>query len=130
MELNEYQELARKTAIYPTFYLAGEITPEELEALIASGKLRPAAWVYPTLGLSGETGEVSERMKKLSRDAGGLLTPDQLVRIKKEVGDALWYIANVCHELNTTMSDVATENIAKLKARQIKGTLHGEGDER
>ena len=52
MKFDEYQEESGKTAIYPD---------------------RGKNFVYPTLGLAGETGEVSEKIKKVIRDKGGII---------------------------------------------------------
>ena len=105
MELNEYQERAKETAIYrenPNFRI-----------------------IYPALGLAGETGEVVEKVKKWVRDAK--LDHDA---IKKEIGDVMWYIAALCSDLGITMEDVAQTNLDKLASRKARGVLHGSGDNR
>jgi NTP pyrophosphatase (non-canonical NTP hydrolase) len=109
MEFNDYQMLARETAIYPN--LGGNIT-------------------YPVLGLCGESGEVAEKVKKIIRDKEGIWNDDDKVAIKKELGDVLWYIANVAWEFGLTMNDIALTNIDKLNERKNKGKLHGSGDNR
>lgn len=107
--MDEYQAAARKTAIYPE---------------IGSN------YVYPVLGLSGETGEVAEKFKKLIRDKGGVITPEFQEEVKKELGDVLWYVANIAAEVGLSMGDIADTNIQKLASRQQRGVLQGSGDNR
>lgn len=109
MELNDYQENARKTAVYPDV-----------------GK---NLW-YPTLGLAGESGEVAENVKKFYRDDGGVMTDERKAKIVKELGDALWYIANVACELNVSLMEVAVTNLYKLQDRSNRDKIHGSGDNR
>jgi len=109
MDFKEYQEKSRKTALYPDL---------------------GNNFVYPTLGLSGEAGEVAEKIKKVIRDKGGVI--DDLTReeIKKELGDVLWYLAQIASELKLSLNDVAEFNIEKLYSRLERNKIHGEGDNR
>jgi len=108
MNINKYQELARQTAIYPSEYKI----------------------VYPALGLCGESGEVAEKVKKFIRDDKGELTASKVFEIMKEMGDVLWYLANLASDLGIDLQDVATVNIQKLQNRKIKNALSGSGDNR
>lgn len=108
-DFDKYQKQCKKTAVYPKV-----------------GK----KFVYPLLGLQGETGEVSEKIKKLFRDHGGKLTKEYKLEIAKELGDVMWYLAQLSTELNLKLSDIAKMNLEKLAARKIKGTIHGNGDNR
>ena len=58
------------------------------------------------------------------------LLEENLTEIKKELGDVLWYIANLSKELNVSLEDVAQKNIEKLQSRQQRNELHGSGDNR
>lgn len=69
------------------------------------------------LGLGGEAGEVVELVKK-HRYHGHALDADG---VKKELGDVLWYIAEVCSAVGLSMGDVAQHNIDKLRARYPEG---------
>jgi len=109
MNFDEYQALSGKTAIYPG---------------------RGENLTYPTLGLCGESGEVSEKVKKLIRDKGGVIDNDVRADLKKELGDVLWYVAQLCTELGLSMSDVAQGNIDKLASRMERGKISGDGDDR
>lgn len=108
-DFDKYQKGCKKTALYPTI-----------------GK----KFVYPTLGLVGEAGEVSEKIKKLFRDHGGKLTREYKLEIAKELGDVMWYMAQLSTELGLKLSDVAKMNLEKLSSRKVRMKLHGSGDNR
>ena len=109
MELNEYQKLALKTAIYP----------------------RKLSVIYPALGLNGEAGEVAEKVKKIIRDKDGNFDNLNTIHdIAKELGDVLWYLSAIANDLGLSLNDVAKINIKKLQNRQDKNALHGSGDNR
>lgn len=105
----EYQSASRKTAIYPR-----------------KGK----NFIYPTLGLSGETGEIAEKIKKILRDNKGVVDDDSRKELSKELGDVLWYMANLAVELGLNLEEIARENLSKLASRKRRGQLHGSGDNR
>jgi len=109
MNFNEYQTKSRKTAKYP-----------------AIG--HPV--IYPTLGLVNEAGEVAGKVKKIFRDKGGLIGEAEREALKSELGDVLWYIAQVSTELGLSLDEVAEHNIAKLYDRLERGTIRGDGDNR
>ncbi|MFA5985838.1 MAG: nucleoside triphosphate pyrophosphohydrolase family protein [Parcubacteria group bacterium] len=109
MNFSEYQSESRKTALYPDV-----------------GK----NFVYPTLGLAGEAGEVADKLKKTIRDDGGVLTAEKKQEVGKELGDVLWYVAQVASELGLSLDEVAQANLEKLFSRKERGTLTGSGDNR
>ena len=109
MNFKEYQKLSRKTAIYPD---------------------KDNNFIYPTLGLAGESGEVVEKIKHILRDDGGKVSEKAKQEIAKEMGDTLWYIAQLATELNLSLDDIASSNIEKLFSRKERGTLPGRGDNR
>ena len=86
--------------------------------------------IYPTLGLTNEAGEVAGKVKKIFRDRRGVITDDDREALKLELGDVLWYLAEICTQLDLRLEDVAAANIAKLQRRAARGTLAGDGDER
>lgn len=104
----DYQAGAMTTAVYPG---KGE-----------------GNWIYPALGLAGETGEICEKIKKAIRDDGGRMTDERKGLLRKELGDVLWYLSAMCSELGFNLQDVAEENIAKLARRKETGKLGGDGD--
>jgi NTP pyrophosphatase (non-canonical NTP hydrolase) len=87
-------------------------------------------FVYPVLGLGDEAGEVLGKVKKLFRDEGGVVTDNFKDKIKKELGDVLWYLAQCCTEFDLSLEDVARTNINKLDDRVQRGKLQGSGDDR
>ena len=109
MDFDNYQIEARKTAIYPN---------------------KDKNFIYPTLGLVGESGEVAEKIKKVLRDNNGNFDYESKTAIKKELGDVLWYLANLCNELDFTLNEVAEENLEKLSNRLLRGKISGSGDDR
>lgn len=106
---DEYQQEARKTAQYPS--IGHNI-------------------IYPTLGLTGEAGEVSDKVKKLFRDRNGELNEPYRRDIAKEMGDVIWYLSALADELGYTLGEIAAMNIKKLADRQQRGMLGGDGDNR
>ena len=82
------------------------------------------------LGLGGESGEVLEKVKKIVRDKGGVLTAEDKEKIVKELGDVLWYIAVIADGLNYDLQEVADINIKKLQDRKKRNKLKGSGDNR
>ena len=108
MTFNEYQDLAKTTAIYPE-----------------NVKL-----IYPVLGLCGEAGEVAEKVKKLYRDSKGEIAPEFKDNLKKELGDVLWYLSAVAGDVDLTLEEIAEANYQKLKDRKERNQIHGSGDNR
>lgn len=108
MTLNEYQEHALDTAIYP-----------ENQRII-----------YPTLGLTGEAGEVADKVKKVIRDNNLQFTDERKLEIAKEIGDVLWYCATLSRDLGFELDTVAQMNVDKLRSRKERHILTGSGDNR
>jgi len=71
---------------------------------------------------------VAGKIKKVFRDKGGLITEDTRQALKAELGDVLWYLAQVATELGLTLDEVAEANIVKLYDRQERGKIGGDGD--
>ena len=107
MEMNDYQTAAKGTAIYP----------------IEQGL------IYTVLGLCGESGEVAEKVKKMIRD-GDDKSGNFEDELGKELGDVLWYLANLASELGFTLEDIARNNLHKLQYRKSRGVIGGSGDNR
>lgn len=112
MQMNEYQERAASTAVYP-----GHGTGSAL------------AVAYLGLGL-GEAGEVQGKIKKILRDEGGIVTDAARIGILKELGDVQWYVAMLAAELGLALETIAEVNLDKLADRQRRDVLAGSGDER
>ena len=108
MDLNDYQQAARRTAIYPEAHRV----------------------IYPALGLASEAGEVAGKIKKVLRDQAGDFTRAPLEAIKDELGDVLWYVAVLAGDLGLSLDDIAAANLSKLASREERGRLSGGGDRR
>jgi NTP pyrophosphatase (non-canonical NTP hydrolase) len=109
MNFSEYQIKSRKTAAYPVI---------------------GHAVIYPTLGLVNEAGEVAGKIKKVFRDNDGEISEETRQALKAELGDVLWYIAQVATELSLSLDEIAEYNIAKLYDRLQRGKISGDGDNR
>lgn len=88
------------------------------------------AIVYPTLGLANEAGEVAGKVKKIFRDKDGKLSAEDREALKSELGDVLWYLAQICTELDITLEEVAEANLEKLFSRKERNQIGGSGDNR
>ena len=110
MTLDEYQKLALTTAQW---------SGDDMKDL--------AHWV---LGITGEAGEVAEKVKKLIRDYDGKLTDDAKKELMKELGDVLWYLAVLSEHLGYKFEHVGQTNIDKLRDRKARGKIGGSGDNR
>lgn len=108
MDVKKYQEIIKKTAVFP----------------------KEIGLTYCTMGLCGEAGEVAEKMKKLFRDKGGVVTEEFKQDVKKELGDVVWYVTALAKELDLTLEEILEANYEKLMKRRATNTLHGDGDNR
>ena len=86
--------------------------------------------LYFTLGLTGEAGEIAEKIKKIIRNHDGDFSKLDLDDIKKELGDVLWYLAMLSHTFGISFDDVAKTNIDKLADRKARGVIKSTGDNR
>src|SRR5690606_29203525 len=72
-----------------------------------------ASLIVPMLGLAGETGKLLSEYKKHLRDGEAHRMFKE--RVSEELGDLLWYIANVASKFDLSLSDIAVANLAKVK---------------
>ena len=105
----EYQSRACETAIFP----------------------KKQAMEYLTLGLTGESGEIANKVKKFIRD--GAVKDEYLakrIEIGYEIGDVLWYCAVLAEELEMNLGHIMEKNLEKLADRHKRGKISGSGDNR
>ena len=105
----EYQSRACETAIFP----------------------KKQAMEYLTLGLTGESGEIANKVKKFIRD--GAVKDEYLakrIEIGYEIGDVLWYCAVLAEELEMNLGHIMEKNLDKLADRHKRGKISGSGDNR
>jgi len=76
------------------------------------------------MGLAGEAGEVCDLVKKWQHHRA----PRDMEKLRKELGDVLWYLATLSTELGLDLEAIAAGNLAKLAARKEAGKIHGSGD--
>lgn len=115
MNFSEYQEKAKQT---------------DLDQPGATDQVMYPGFMDKILGLSGEAGEFTDKVKKIVRDKEGKISPEDREELIKELGDVLWYVALVSEYMGVSLEDVAEKNIEKLASRQRRGTLTGSGDNR
>lgn len=115
LSFNDYQKKAHETADYPSGEIGGAVKVD---------------YLYPVMGLSEEAGEVAGKFAKAVRDSNGFISPERKTEIEKELGDVLWFLAEVCTVLGTDFESIAEKNLAKLASRKQRGVIHGEGDNR
>lgn len=108
MDFNQYQFRSSLTAKYP----------------------QDRAVEYLVLGLASEAGEVAGKYKKIIRDKAGVITDDVKEDIADEIGDVLWYCAQLAKHLDTNLSAIAARNLQKLESRLERGKIGGSGDKR
>lgn len=109
MDFKEYQKFADSVARYPN---------------------RGNNYIYATLGLVGESGEVAEKIKKLIREKDHELTPEFKKEVLKEIGDVLWFVATFAYEMGADIEEVARLNVEKLTSRMERDVVYGDGDNR
>ena len=80
--------------------------------------------------MTGEAGEVANKVKKIIRDGTNKNNENLVQEISSEIGDCLWYIAVLADDVGIKLSDIANSNIEKLLDRANRGKLSGSGDKR
>lgn len=111
-----YQKKAQETAMYP----------EEI------------AIDYLATGLAGEVGEFTSIVAKQLRKGNYSRGPWKAVNkqayplkdVEHELGDILWFVAQLATVFELDLAQVANTNLAKLKSRKKRGVIEGSGDYR
>ncbi len=106
MDINYYQRLSHETAMYP-------------------GIGTMVGMMYAGLGLAGEAGEVVEHIKKGYRDE--VFHPYDILL---ELGDVMWYVAEIATANGLSMGEVLQANLDKLASRKERGAIQGSGNHR
>lgn len=120
MELNEYQKQAKSTCTKSSFNVS-----------------------YMAFNLVGEVGEVVSKLAKAIRKDNVVINENKLCflmkdeerklfvdELKKELGDVLWQLSELCDVLNLNLDDVALNNLSKLADRKKRNVIIGDGDNR
>lgn len=109
MTFKEFQDETQRTAVYPD---------------------KGNNFLYPLIGIMGESGEIAEKIKKIWRDKGNIVNPEDKLEITKEIGDVLWYLSQLSSELGIDFNGVAELNIKKIQSRVERQKINGKGDNR
>ena len=120
MKLDHYQ---KQTAIY-------DLGHSNVGEVMAKKSLNVPEFIDKVLGLVGESGEFADKTKKIMRDKLGRFNEEERTELLKELGDVLWYVAEVSLYLDMPLSDLAKMNLDKLSSRKKRGKLEGAGDNR
>jgi NTP pyrophosphatase (non-canonical NTP hydrolase) len=110
VNFNDYQKQALTTAIHH---------PDPI--------MDKTIWV---LGIAGEAGEIVEKWKKIVAYYDGVISPENLVELKKELGDVMWYLALMAESLGLSLEEIAELNLEKLASRKERNVQRGSGDNR
>ncbi|MBI9082714.1 MAG: nucleoside triphosphate pyrophosphohydrolase family protein [Desulfobacterales bacterium] len=86
--------------------------------------------LFAALGITGEGGEVADKVKKILRDKQGIVSPTDCRELLLELGDVQWYIAKMARALGSNLSEVIAMNQVKLEDRAARNKINGEGDNR
>lgn len=131
MDIKEYQEKTKETAVYYRWFSGirvfevndGNTTHNENQEIEMD-------WLYPVIGLAGETGELLNKLKKIIRDGANQQSKEFKQKISDEIGDIMWYVSQTCNEFGLDLEEILCKNIEKLQSRKKRGVLKGSGDNR
>lgn len=99
MRFAEYQDAALQTDQAPS-----KGTTDDIKSLL-----------IPLLGLAGESGSLLTEYKKRLRDGEAYKIFHE--RIAEEIGDILWYLANIASKEGLNLDEIAKANLLKTKDR-------------
>lgn len=109
MELNEYQQLALRTAPERGRNFAFD---RPVTTLLGE-HCNNVDLMHAALGLASEVGEVCDALKKAWMHG----RPLDHVNIAEEIGDVLWYLAIAARGAGVNLEKCAERNIRKLRTR-------------
>lgn len=111
MTVYDYQERALETAKY--------YTKEE-------------QFLAGVLGISAEAGEVSGKIEKRVRKGMPPMpnSQEEKMALLHELGDVMWFVSATLDALDYTMTGCMMMNLEKLRDRELRNVIHGDGDNR
>ena len=118
VDLNKYKEFVEKVTSMQSNE-TGSLT-EQLHRLEADSDVNMSLLLTGGIGLSSETGEFNEIIKKCIFQ-GKPLNDETVYHLKRELGDIMWYWISSCRALDLDPNEVIEENVNKLKARYPGG---------
>ena len=78
--------------------------------------------ITAALGMGAESGEFTEVVKKIVFQ-GKPVNEENIFHMKRELGDIMWYVAQACMSLDTTIDEIIEMNVEKLQARYPGGSF-------
>jgi NTP pyrophosphatase (non-canonical NTP hydrolase) len=120
IDTNKYIEFVRQTTSPASSDFAQLLT--RLTELEANNDADVPRLLTAALGMSAEAGEFTEVVKKIILQ-GKPYNEENIFHMKRELGDQLWYIAQACMALDTTIEEILKMNYEKLSARYPEGTF-------
>ena len=121
-DMNNYEQLFSQFDLYP----------KAVEKLFENNAIPDIQRIMVTLlhfiGLSGEVGELGEKIKKCVRDGSALDIRNP--EIAKEMGDCEWYLTRLQSDFGYAKNEILLINFNKLYKRLQQNKLHGSGDDR
>ena len=118
VDLNKYKEFVEKVTSIQSNEI-GSLT-EQMHRLEADSDVNMSLLLTGGIGLSSETGEFNEIIKKCMFQ-GKPLNDETIFHCKRELGDIMWYWINSCRALDLDPNEVIEENVNKLKSRYPGG---------
>tara|TARA_S200000501_G_scaffold292694_1_gene278157 strand:+ start:2416 stop:2829 length:414 start_codon:yes stop_codon:yes gene_type:complete len=119
VDLNKYSEFVEEV----TSEESNQLSPMARRLSIlegTDGKVNMSLLLTGGIGLSSETGEFNEIIKKCIFQ-GKPLNDETIFHCKRELGDIMWYWINSCRALDLDPNEVIEENVNKLKSRYPGG---------
>ena len=121
VDLNKYKEFVEKVTSIQSNE-TGSLT-EQLHRLEADSDVNMSLLLTGGIGLSSETGEFNEIIKKCIFQ-GKPLNDETVYHLKRELGDIMWYWISSCRALDLDPNEVIEENVNKLKSRYPGGEFN------
>ena len=120
IDTKKYIEFVRQTTSSASSDFAQLL--KRMTELEASNDADVPRLLTASLGMSAECGELVEIIKKIFLQ-GKSYNEDNIIHMKKEAGDVLWYMSQLCIALDTTFEELMEINYQKLSARYPEGTF-------
>lgn len=103
----------------------GTLTFSDYERLASRTDVSPGrdlkGMMVPLLGLAGEVGSLLSEHKKHLREGDRYSVFTH--QVAEEIGDILWYLANIASKSGLSLGEIAAENLAKLEVSPPIGAI-------
>ena len=116
--LMDYQEFVDEVSSDATRNINNSFT-DALDIVDEQG-VEVSRLLTSAIGLAGESGEFNELCKKTVFQ-GREMDEDTVTHLKSELADIMWYVAQGCLALDTSIEELIDINTAKLEKRYPGG---------